>query len=259
MYYVFSYSCKSSEYSPYEPVYDVNHQQYLYVFDHLGVVSGGDVCVPKRFSRTFRDVIWLISSRWGRFPAKLHLVVLEPTVVVNASGGSCRTHEDPGSLKVHQSNIYSMYRICLYFYIHIHIHIFLTLHVMIWWTLRLMIHTPYTVCVQQPTTFRIIPQQVQHCSSRLRHLINAQTSRYWLEVHNPGGFIFFMLCSLVDWLIHFSAPIVSLFSDRSCTIYFSDPVHFNIKPLKPSTLRLSKTCGFETTKINGEWQLIDKH
>ena len=26
-----------------------------YVFNHLGVVSGGDVCVPKRFSRTFRD------------------------------------------------------------------------------------------------------------------------------------------------------------------------------------------------------------
>ena len=122
-----------------------------------------------------------------------------------------------------------------------------------------MIHTPYTICVQQPRTFRIIPQQVQHCSSLLRHLINAQTSRYWLEVHNPGGFIFFMLCSLVDWLIHFSPPIVSLFSDRSCTIYFSDPVHFNIKPLNPSTLRLGKPCGFETTKINGEWQLINTH
>ena len=155
-----------------------------------------DIC------RYFDLILWSIRSGFFGQSGPGHAAVLR------GGAGDARNLAEPG-LKKQMTDMFGLFKLRFY------TNICLTLHVMFWWTQRLMIHTAYTACVQQPTTFHIIPQP-----SLLRHLTTAQTSRCRLEVHNPGGFN-----SYVDWLIHFSALTFSSFSDRSCTIHFSDPVY----------------------------------
>lgn len=135
-----------------------------------------DIC------RYFDLILWSIRSGFFGQSGPGHAAVLR------GSAGDARNLAEPG-LKKQMTDMFGLFKLRFY------TNICLTLHVMFWWTLRLMIHTAYTACVQQPTTFHIIPQP-----SLLRHLTTAQTSRCRLEVHNPGGFN-----SYVDWLIHFSS------------------------------------------------------
>ena len=107
--------------------------------------------------------------------------------VLRGGAGDARNLAEPG-LKKQMTDMFGLFKLRFY------TNICLTLHVMFWWTLRLMIHTAYTACVQQPTTFRIIPQP-----SLLRHLffkvsIGSTQSRWFQFLH----------VMFLDWFI-FSA------------------------------------------------------